>query len=418
MIRKILSRLQEWAKSDMANVIIIKGAGPKAFCAGGDVVRLAELNLTGEEGQQKSADFFAMEYKLNHLISTYSKPYVAFMDGFTMGGGAGLSMHAPIRIATERTIFAMPETKIGIFPDVGASFFLPRLDGAIGTYLGLTGKQLQGINVFFAGIATHYVHSSSLNALELRLAELRFKDYDTLGQRLDLISSTIEEFVTTLPLGQATEITSERRKAIDRCFDHGSVAKVIAALEAERETDYDWASNILEILQRNSPTSLCVTIRLLQLGKKWSIAEAFTREHLLATRFMRKSDFNEGVHALLIRKDNSPNWEPVKLGDEDIENKIADTYLSTEGPHFLKLLNNMDYSKYPHNNYGLPSEKSVRDLVESKDMRPLEVINEVIKIHKGKQGVSEAVKDIISRNTVFKGMSKSLEWVGSGRSYW
>lgn len=132
----------------MANVIIIKGAGDRAFCAGGDVAALVLQNLGGREGQQKSKDYFGLEYKLDHLIATYSKPFVAFMDGVTMGGGVGLSIHGSFRIATERTLFAMPECRIGFFPDVGASFFLPRLlDGAVGTYLALTSERLEGADV-------------------------------------------------------------------------------------------------------------------------------------------------------------------------------------------------------------------------------------------------------------------------------
>lgn len=140
---------QEWSKSDLANVIILKGAGPKALCAGGDVATLAIQNVKGPEGRQASKDYFGEEYKLNHLIATYSKPYIAFMDGITMGGGVGLSVHAPFRIATERTTFAMPETGIGFFPEVGASFFLPRLDGYLGTYLALTSSQLKGVNALY-----------------------------------------------------------------------------------------------------------------------------------------------------------------------------------------------------------------------------------------------------------------------------
>ncbi len=140
--------VQEWEKSQMANVVIIKGAGEKAFCAGGDVAALAQLNRDGADGQRKSQEYFGLEYKLDHLIATYSKPYVAFMDGITMGGGVGLSVHAPFRIATERTVFAMPECSIGFFPDVGGSFFLPRLlEGEVGTYLALTSARLTGVNV-------------------------------------------------------------------------------------------------------------------------------------------------------------------------------------------------------------------------------------------------------------------------------
>jgi 3-hydroxyisobutyryl-CoA hydrolase len=125
--------------------VVIKGSG-RAFCAGGDVAALASWNTEGSEGQQRSRDYFALEYKLDHLIATYTKPYVAFLDGITMGGGVGLSVHAPFRIATENTLFAMPETTIGFFPDVGASFFLPRMDGKLGTYLALTSEQLKGVD--------------------------------------------------------------------------------------------------------------------------------------------------------------------------------------------------------------------------------------------------------------------------------
>lgn len=146
MARKIIPRLQEWSKSQLANVVVLKGAG-RALCAGGDVAALAKLNTEGPEGQKKSSDYFALEYKLDHLIATYSKPYIAFMDGITMGGGVGLSVHAPFRIATENTVYAMPETTIGFFPDVGASFFLPRMEGELGSYLALTSEQLKGVDV-------------------------------------------------------------------------------------------------------------------------------------------------------------------------------------------------------------------------------------------------------------------------------
>lgn len=158
MARKIVPRLQEWTKSQMANVIVVKGEG-RALCAGGDVAALAQQNQQGTEGQQASKDYFALEYKLDHLIATYPKPYVAFMDGITMGGGVGLSVHAPFRIATENTVFAMPETTIGFFPDVGASFFLPRMDGELGTYLALTSEQLKGANVLYVCRPNHTRHT-------------------------------------------------------------------------------------------------------------------------------------------------------------------------------------------------------------------------------------------------------------------
>ena len=147
MARKIIPRLREWEKSQLANVVVIKGEG-RAFCAGGDVAALAKQNKT-PEGQNQSRQYFGLEYKLDHMIATCTKPYVAFLDGITMGGGVGLSIHAPFRIATENTVFAMPETTIGFFPDVGASFFLPKMDGQMGMYLALTSEQLKGVDVLY-----------------------------------------------------------------------------------------------------------------------------------------------------------------------------------------------------------------------------------------------------------------------------
>ncbi|KAG6298199.1 hypothetical protein E4U09_001013 [Claviceps aff. purpurea] len=233
MIRKIVPRMIEWEKSDMANIVLLKGAGDRALCAGGDVAALAKLNQEGPNGWKKSADFFALEYKLMHYIATYKKPYVALMDGVTMGGGVGLSMHAPFRIATEKTVFAMPETTIGFFPDVGASFFLPRLNGAMGTYLALTSDRLIGPNVFYSGIATHYLHSTSLPDLEARLAELSFRDDDEMPRKLAVINNTLEEFCTGLPYDQPIRLRGEVRKTIDRCFSKNNVADIVAALKEE-----------------------------------------------------------------------------------------------------------------------------------------------------------------------------------------
>ncbi|KAG5974116.1 hypothetical protein E4U58_003575 [Claviceps cyperi] len=233
MIRKIVPRMIEWEKSDMANIVLLKGAGDRALCAGGDVAALAKLNQEGPNGWKKSAGFFALEYKLMHYIATYKKPYVALMDGVTMGGGVGLSMHAPFRIATEKTVFAMPETTIGFFPDVGASFFLPRLNGALGTYLALTSDRLIGPNVFYSGIATHYLHSTSLPDLEARLAELRFRDDDEMPRKLAVINNTLEEFCTGLPYDQPFLLRGALRKVIDRCFSKNNVADIVAALKEE-----------------------------------------------------------------------------------------------------------------------------------------------------------------------------------------
>lgn len=383
----------------MANVVIIKGTGPKAFCAGGDVASLAEDNTQGEEGQRRSAAYFGLEYKLDHLIATYTKPYVAFIDGITMGGGVGLSLHAPFRIATERTLFAMPETTIGFFPDVGASFFLPRMNGAVGTYLALTSERLKGANVFYAGIATHYIHSTSLPALEHRLAELRFKDYDSFQERLRLIDATIEEFCTGLPHDEPILIQGEMRNAIDRCFSKNNVAEIIAALKAEEGQTKEWAEKTLATLHKRSPTSVYVTLRQMRLGQNWSIAETFQREHQIAAKFMAHPDFTEGVHALLIRKDGTPKWQPASLEDIKPQDNIADPFFSVEGEDRLRLLNDIDYKGYPHQYLSIPREVDVERVVRKGGMSSKEVAKFFVQQRRGKQGIQKVISEILDRKT-------------------
>lgn len=417
MIRKIGPRLIEWQASDMANVIVMKGAG-NALCAGGDVAALAKDNETGKKGQKRSDAYFALEYKLDHLIATLTKPYIAFMDGFTMGGGVGLSIHAPFRIATERTVFAMPETTIGFFPDVGASFFLPRLPGAVGTYLALTSERLQGVNAFYAGIATHYLHSTTLPMLEGRLAELKFRDFDSLEKRLHLINETIEEYVTGLPHDQPMQLAGEVRKAIDRCFSKETVKEILEALKAEPAgPTKEWANQTLATLHARSPTSVHVALKQMQKSKEeqWSIAKTFKREHQIAAKFMRHPDFIEGVSAQLIRKDRQPVWQPASLEDIRQEDEIAEPFfeLSPETEP-LRLLTEEDYPEYPWRRFGLPSEEEVEFVVRSKNYTPNQVVNTFAAQRLGKQGVREVVADIVERNTRLKPNSDHegvVEWI-------
>jgi len=401
MIRKIAPRLIEWGKSDMANVIVMKGAGDKAFCAGGDVAQLAQWNKEGPEGQKKSRDYFAQEYRLDHLIATYNKPYIAFMDGITMGGGVGLSIHAPFRIATERTVFAMPETNIGFFPDVGASFFLPRMPGAVGTYLALTSARLKGANVFYAGIATHYLHSTSLPRLESRLAELRFQDTDDLETRLRVINATIEEFVTGLPHDEPIQIAGELREAIDRCFSHDSVDAIIRALEAEEGSTKAWAQETLETLNKRSPIAVHVTLRQMRIGRAWNIHDTFLREHAMASKFMASHDFTEGVTALLIEK-RPVKWQPATLAELSPEEakRLTDEYFTVESnAPKLTLLNDVAYEEYPYNVFTVPTEEQVEAKVRAGKYTPKQILNMFLFERRHKQGVREVVSEILARKT-------------------
>lgn len=419
MIKKIEARLLEWSKSDMANVIVIKGAGDRAFCAGGDVAALAEFNKAGKTG--KSIEYFRREYQLDHLIATYNKPIVAFMDGITMGGGVGLSVHAPFRIATERTLFAMPETTIGFFPDVGASYFLPRLPGAVGTYLALTSERLSGANVFYAGIASHYLHSTSLPALESRLAELRFDDYVPLETRLATINSTIDEFSTGLPHDQPIRLGGPLRAAIDRTFSPPTIPDIISALEAESAQDNPhgpdtaaWAKKTLKTLRQRSPISLHVTRKQMQLGARWSLGTAFRREHQLAARFMTRSDFNEGVDALLISKPTrKPVWDPPSLDDALPADRSVEWYFTVDEDLRPLKLHEMEGAREERRGlweggkeekprsalFALPREEEVEELVAREALTPKKVVERMLVGNDMKQGVREVVGEILARRT-------------------
>lgn len=412
MIRKMLPRLLEWEKSDMAQVVVVKGAGDKAFCAGGDVAVLAQHNQEGADGWKKSAEYFELEYKLDHYIATYQKPYVALMDGITMGGGVGLSIHAPFRVATERTVFAMPETTIGFFPDVGASFFLPRMNGAVGTYLALTSERLTGANVFYSGLATHYLHSTSLADLEARLAELRFGDEEPLGRRLELINDTLEEFCTGLPYDQPMQIGGPVRQAIDRCFGGDSIEAIIKALEAERGETEAWARKQVETLKKRSPTAVVVTLQQMREGKGWDIGEAFRREHQMASKFMQHPDFSEGVTALLVRKE-APRWQPASLEalGEGGEGQVAGSFLAYDDKAALELLTDRTYSEYPHGGLGVPTEREVEALVRAERAgKEKQLVRALVASRKGRQGMAEVVEEVLARKTTTDAEGR-LRWV-------
>lgn len=401
MARKIIPRLQEWAKSELAGVVIIKGSG-RAFCAGGDVAALAQWNKTGAEGQQKSSDYFGLEYKLDHLIATYTKPYVAFMDGITMGGGVGLSIHAPFRIATENTLFAMPETTIGFFPDVGASFFLPRMEGSLGTYLALTSEQLRGVDAFYHGVATHYIHSSTLQQLESRLAELQFPDYMSLNERHKIINATIEEYSTGLPVDKPA-ISGELRKAIDRVFhvDQPNIKTIIASLEEVANNEKSskplvtWAMKTKETIETRSPTSVAVTLEQMRIGREWSIAQTFQKEYNIASAFMAHPDFVEGVTAKLIeKKKERPNWKPNTL--DDIKQRDVHAFFSGKSnSEKLPLITDADYKEYPHAWIGLPREEEI--VREMSGKKADEALASLLEKYEGKQGVREKVAEVLSR---------------------
>lgn len=241
---------------------------------------LTAVVLDAQAGNlDSSLAFFDEEYKLDHMLATMDTPVVAIMDGITMGGGVGISVHAPIRIATERTLFAMPETAIGFFPDVGGSFFLPRLDGEIGTYLGLTGKRLKGVETLFAGIATHFVPSNRIEALVRRLGEIE-------GGGLAAIEMAVEEFCAEAPSKEqwlSWSLAGDARKTIDTCFSAPSVEGILERLEKDGS---EFAKDAKATLEKMSPTAMKVSLMASRLGKNMDVAGVFGMEFKLCREFV------------------------------------------------------------------------------------------------------------------------------------
>lgn len=405
MVDKIIPRMVEWTKSDTAQSIILKGAGNKALCAGGDVAALAnDIAQNGPEGSARSTVFFKDEYTLNHLIASYPKPYIAVMNGITMGGGVGLSVHAPFRIATEKTLFAMPETDIGFFPDVGGSFFLSRLDGQIGTYLALTSARLKGYDAVAAGIATHYIPESLLPDVESRLAEV-FVDSVAPIDAHSLVNSVLLEFETAAPEGYVFSLSGKARESIDAAFSNKTVEDIVAALEADGS---DIAKSALKAILSRSPTAVKVTLAALRRGETLGIKDALDAEYRLAENFMYGHEFVEGVSAKLISKPaRTPEWKPATL--QEVTPDIVNGYISNrpdsvvQDIEFIHPENN--FTKYPHT-FGLPSEQQIKDYVLGNDnpdrefkVSAQEVHEHFDNITRGKLGVHQKIDDIIVRMT-------------------
>ncbi|KAF5295067.1 hypothetical protein FQA39_LY13218 [Lamprigera yunnana] len=295
MVDKIYPKLREWEPEK--KLIIIKGVGEKAFCAGGDVRAIAE---DGMKGGKLGSEFFRKEYALNGLIGRYKKPYIALIDGIVMGGGVGLSVHGDYRIATERTLFAMPETAIGLFPDVGGTYFLPRLQGKLGLYLALTGYRLKGSDVYKAGIATHYCDSQCLNEVENSLIEC---------SNIDEINKVLEKY--NKDDGKTFSLESVMNK-INKCFAAPTVELIIKELERDGT---EWANGTIAMLKKMSPTSLKVSLKALTQGSSMNLDQCLEIEYRIAVGCLRNKDFFEGVRALLIDKDQKPRWNPSLISE-------------------------------------------------------------------------------------------------------
>jgi enoyl-CoA hydratase/carnithine racemase len=302
MCASMIEALVAWRKDESVQAVVIDHKeGTRGFCAGGDIRMLAE---SGKNDGKAAREFFFTEYRLNHLLFTYPKPIVAIMDGVTMGGGVGISMPAKFRIATENTTYAMPETGIGLFPDVGGGWYLPRKPGQVGMWLALTGARLKAADCLAAGIATHYLPSEILGPARAQIggAAQTHDAERTLISGLDALGESP---------GAPKELTTENRARIDRIFAETSVEAIVAALEADGS---DWAKAQVKILATKSPQTLKVAFRQLREGAAFkSFADEMAQEYRIGARVVERHDFIEGVRALIVEKDNAPKWQPPDL---------------------------------------------------------------------------------------------------------
>jgi enoyl-CoA hydratase len=310
MCERMIDALLTWRDDPGVLAVTIDHTGERGFCAGGDIRQIAEAGRGDGAGARA---FFLAEYRLNHLLFAYAKPIVAIMDGVTMGGGVGISAPAEYRIATERTVFAMPETGIGLFPDVGGGWFLPRLPGETGLWLGLTGARLKAADCLLLGVATDYVESGRIDALTAALLAAP-----------DAIETVLTEFATDAGSPPLAQVQDD----IDRLFVGDNIEAILDALAADGA---DWAKAQLAILKTKSPQALKVTLRELREGKtRTSFADEMAVEFRLAVRVCRRADFQEGVRAVLIDKDNAPRWSPASL--DQIDDALLDALFAPLPP--------------------------------------------------------------------------------------
>jgi enoyl-CoA hydratase len=312
MCQQLNQHLKEWEMASKIKAVVICGAGEKAFSAGGDLVQLYEAGKAGK--LQQVQDFFRDEYRLNYRIHHYSKPFISLLDGITMGGGVGVSIHGSHRVVTERFVFAMPETSIGFFPDIGGSYFLSRCPGETGVYLGLTGMKLNAAEAIYVNLTDHFISSNHLDELVTIIAAQKFGDDP---------AEAVSDILTAVSVRPEMPELATFRENIDTCFAMDSVEEIIENL---KQHDKPWHQETVKILQQKSPLSLKVTLREIRDGVSMDFESCMQMEFRLCQHFMRGQDFYEGIRAVLIDKDKKPTWHPDRL--EDVTGSVVDSYFA------------------------------------------------------------------------------------------
>ncbi|MBF8162525.1 enoyl-CoA hydratase/isomerase family protein [Ectopseudomonas hydrolytica] len=305
MVRLLCRHLWAWEQDPAIVAVVLRAAGGKAFCAGGDIRMLYESQRAGDN---QNVLFLEEEYALDEYLHGYAKPVLALMDGYVLGGGMGLAQAASLRVITERTRMGMPEVGIGFFPDVGGSYFLPRLPGELGVYLGVTGVQVRAADALYAGLADYCLGSERLAELDTRLDQLQW----SASPREDLSALLAELATVRIPGSELKAL----RLAIDQHFALPDLLAIRDALHRENRPELrDWAEETLRLLDSRSPLAMAVTLELLRRGRYLSLADCFALELHLDYQWFAKGDLMEGVRALIIDKDKQPRWNPPTLDE-------------------------------------------------------------------------------------------------------
>lgn len=303
MVRLLHRQLQDWADDQGVVAVVLRGAGEKAFCAGGDIRSLYDSYKSGDSLHR---EFFEEEYALDQYIHAYTKPLVALMNGFVLGGGMGLVQGASLRVISERTRMGMPEVGIGYFPDVGGSYFLSRLPNNLGIYMGLTGNHVSSADALYAGLAGYSIPYERFTELERCLDQ---QDWSTPALQA-LTNLLVSMGCTELPDPPFAALAP----AIEHHFAHDSVAAIRRSLAEETRSEYcDWAAETLRVIDSRSPLSLSVTLEMLRRGRTLSLADCFAMELKLDRQWFDGGDIIEGVRALIVDKDKNPRWNPPSL---------------------------------------------------------------------------------------------------------
>lgn len=333
MIRTMTQALSAWRTDENVHAALINSSTPKAFCAGGDIRFFYDVGIAGlRGGSALLEDFFTEEYALNHLIHHYPKPYIALMDGIVMGGGMGItqsSAAARIRIVTERTRMAMPEVNIGLFPDVGGGYFLSRLPGQIGTYLGLTGEIAGAADALYADLADVFIPRKELPALLALLASVKDRQY---RQAIDEFAAPFAE-----QIDPANSTLAKQRDLIDRHFSHDNVAAIVESL---KQDDDPFAKKTLDSLLQRSPLLVCVSLEQIRRSANMELADCLRLERTMVRRCFEHGEVLEGIRALVIDKDHTPQWRPASLAE--VSQEMIAPFFESAWPAYAHPLRELD----------------------------------------------------------------------------